>query len=116
MLLNTVYTNALIATLSQVPTWSLKIAIIMIICNLICIGIGRYAIQVRGLGPSVPLVGLEGFGLPELHPFRSPRRLPRVVLPGGVMQLRFTLQLVRRCVTRWLSMVARCIQAFLRLE
>nr|YP_009564854.1 photosystem I subunit X [Gelidium coulteri]YP_009565254.1 photosystem I subunit X [Gelidium sinicola]QBA96205.1 photosystem I subunit X [Gelidium coulteri]QBA96605.1 photosystem I subunit X [Gelidium sinicola] len=66
MILNTVYTNALIANSSQVPTWSFKIAIIMIICNLICIGIGRYAIQVRGLGPSVPLLGLEGFGLPEL--------------------------------------------------
>nr|YP_009244300.1 photosystem I subunit X [Gelidium vagum]AMK96542.1 photosystem I subunit X [Gelidium vagum] len=60
------YTNSLIANLSQAPTWSLKIAVIMIICNLICIGIGRYAIQVRGLGPSVPLLGLEGFGLPEL--------------------------------------------------
>lgn len=46
--------------------WSLKIAMIMIVCNLISIGIGRYAIKIRGLGPSIPVLGLEGFGLPEL--------------------------------------------------
>jgi len=38
----------------------------MIICNLLSIVIGRYAISVRGLGPSIPLLGLEGLGLPEL--------------------------------------------------
>ncbi len=46
--------------------WSIKIAIIMIICNLLSVIIGRYAIAVRGLGPSIPLLGLEGLGLPEL--------------------------------------------------
>nr|YP_009394084.1 photosystem I reaction center subunit X [Rhodomela confervoides]ARW62646.1 photosystem I reaction center subunit X [Rhodomela confervoides] len=46
--------------------WSVKIATIMIACNLISIGIGRYAIKVRGLGPSIPVLGLEGLGLPEL--------------------------------------------------
>nr|QJH88245.1 PsaK [Pterocladia lucida] len=66
MLLTTIYANSLIASLSQTPKWSINIAIIMIICNLGCIGIGRYAIKIRGLGPSLPLSGLEGFGLPEL--------------------------------------------------
>nr|AOM64559.1 photosystem I subunit X [Riquetophycus sp.] len=47
-------------------TWSPKIAIIMIICNFICIAIGRYAIQVRGLGQGISILGLEEFGLPEL--------------------------------------------------
>ena len=47
-------------------TWSITNSIIMIICNLLCIGIGRYAIKVRGLGPSIPILGLEGLGLPEL--------------------------------------------------
>ena len=46
--------------------WSLQQALIMIVCNIICIGIGRYAIKVRGLGPSIPVLGLEGLGLPEL--------------------------------------------------
>nr|QCI08795.1 photosystem I reaction center subunit X [Sphondylothamnion multifidum] len=54
------------ALLSNEYSWSLKIAFIMIICNIICIMIGRYAIKIRGLGPSIPLSGLEGFGLTEL--------------------------------------------------
>lgn len=51
---------------TNISTWSVTNSIIMIICNLLCIGIGRYAIQVRGLGPSIPILGLEGLGLPEL--------------------------------------------------
>lgn len=47
-------------------TWSSQIAIIMIVCNLFAIAIGRYAIKVRGLGPCIPISGIEGFGLPEL--------------------------------------------------
>nr|QCI05057.1 photosystem I reaction center subunit X [Callithamnion tetricum] len=47
-------------------TWSITNSIIMIACNLLCIGVGRYAIKVRGLGPSIPILGLEGLGLPEL--------------------------------------------------
>lgn len=35
-------------------------------CNIIAIAIGRYAIQVRGLGPSIPVSFLDGFGLAEL--------------------------------------------------
>lgn len=56
----------LMANFSETPIWSFKIAAIMITCNLLCIGIGRYAIKVRGLGPSLPISSLEGFGLPEL--------------------------------------------------
>nr|YP_008144704.1 photosystem I reaction center subunit PsaK [Grateloupia taiwanensis]YP_009488587.1 photosystem I reaction center subunit PsaK [Grateloupia filicina]YP_010502314.1 Photosystem I reaction center subunit psaK [Grateloupia turuturu]YP_010985828.1 photosystem I reaction center subunit X [Grateloupia asiatica]AGO19841.1 photosystem I reaction center subunit PsaK [Grateloupia taiwanensis]AWD77418.1 photosystem I reaction center subunit PsaK [Grateloupia filicina]QHD45183.1 photosystem I reaction len=59
-------TNILLTTLPHTSNWSIQTAIIMSVCNLICIGIGRYAIQVRGLGPSIPILGLEGFGLPEL--------------------------------------------------
>nr|QOS04659.1 photosystem I subunit X [Sarcopeltis skottsbergii] len=59
-------TNILLTITPYTATWSPKIAIIMIICNFISIGIGRYAIQVRGLGPSIPILGLQGFGLPEL--------------------------------------------------
>nr|QCI08212.1 photosystem I reaction center subunit X [Pterothamnion crispum] len=59
-------TNIFLEISAQTSGWSPKIALIMIICNLICIGIGRYAIKVRGLGPSIPLFGSEGLGLPEL--------------------------------------------------
>lgn len=50
----------------QSSNWSINIAIIMIISNLISIIIGRYSIQTRSLGPSIPILGLEGLGLPEL--------------------------------------------------
>lgn len=46
--------------------WSIKIASIMILANLGTILVGRYAIKIRGLGPSIPLFNTEGFGLPEL--------------------------------------------------
>ena len=60
------YTNILLTIAPSTVTWSPQIALIMIICNFIAIGIGRYAIQVRGLGPGIPILGLEGFGIPEL--------------------------------------------------
>ena len=46
--------------------WSIKVASLMILANLVAILIGRYAIRIRGLGPSIPLFNTEGFGLPEL--------------------------------------------------
>nr|YP_009398860.1 photosystem I reaction center subunit X [Cliftonaea pectinata]ARW68134.1 photosystem I reaction center subunit X [Cliftonaea pectinata] len=60
--LNNNITNILLTN----SLWSAKIGIIMIICNLITIAIGRYAIKIRGLGPSIPILGSEGLGLPEL--------------------------------------------------
>lgn len=56
----------LVAFTQNTTHWSAQVSTIMIICNLITIGIGRYAIQVRGLGPSIPIYGLTGFGLTEL--------------------------------------------------
>ena len=47
-------------------TWSTQHSIVMIICNLVAILIGRYAIEIRGLGPSIPVSGVEGFGISEL--------------------------------------------------
>lgn len=66
-------------------SWSIQIAIIMIICNLICIGIGRYAIQIRGLGPSINIFGIEGLGLPELLATTS---LGHVIGAGTILGLR----------------------------
>lgn len=65
--------------------WSVKIAAIMIICNLLSIGIGRYAIKVRGLGPSIPILGLEGLGLPELLATTS---LGHIIGAGAILGLR----------------------------
>lgn len=41
----------------------------MIVCNLLAIAIGRYAIQQRGVGPALPIkvpALFTDFGLPEL--------------------------------------------------
>nr|YP_009732436.1 photosystem I reaction center subunit X [Gracilaria textorii]QHS71001.1 photosystem I reaction center subunit X [Gracilaria textorii] len=58
--------QTLISIISHTSSWSISSSSIMIICNLLCIGLGRYAIKIRGLGPSIPTLGLQGFGLPEL--------------------------------------------------
>nr|YP_009394918.1 photosystem I reaction center subunit X [Polysiphonia stricta]ARW63480.1 photosystem I reaction center subunit X [Polysiphonia stricta] len=65
--------------------WSAKISLIMILCNLLTIGIGRYAIKVRGLGPSIPLPILEGFGLPELLATTS---LGHIIGAGTILGLK----------------------------
>lgn len=51
--------------------WSLKVAIVMITCNLVAIVIGYYGIskQNRGQGPDLPVslpAIFTGFGIPEL--------------------------------------------------
>ena len=59
----------LAATVPSTPEWSIKVALIMVTCNLFAIAIGRSAIQQRGVGPTLPvsLPGLfDGFGVPEL--------------------------------------------------
>lgn len=78
------YTNILLTIIPHTITWSPQIAIIMIICNCISIGIGRYAIQVRGLGPGIPILGSEGFGLPELLATTS---LGHVIGAGAIIGL-----------------------------
>ncbi len=57
-----------LAVVPATPTWSFSVALIMITCNLFVLAIGRYAIQVKGVGPNLPaLPGLfTGFGVPEL--------------------------------------------------
>ena len=84
MLLITTYTIGLLTSLPETTSWSYKIAFIMIVCNLVCIGIGRYAIKIRGLGPSLPILGLDGFGLPELLATTS---LGHVVGAGVILGL-----------------------------
>ena len=58
--------NIILVNIPQTISWSNQVAAIMIICNLIAIIIGRYAIKIRGMGPSIPISQIEGFGLPEL--------------------------------------------------
>ncbi|MGB5636931.1 MAG: photosystem I reaction center subunit PsaK [Waterburya sp.] len=49
--------------------WNTSVALVMIMSNLFCIAIGRYAIQNSGQGPSLPVPKPEvwdKFGVPEL--------------------------------------------------
>lgn len=49
--------------------WNPSVALVMIMCNLFAIAIGRYAIQQSGKGPDLPVPKPEvwdKFGLPEL--------------------------------------------------
>nr|YP_009399064.1 photosystem I reaction center subunit X [Taenioma perpusillum]ARW68461.1 photosystem I reaction center subunit X [Taenioma perpusillum] len=76
--------------LSNIPestNWSVKIATIMIICNLISIAIGRYAIKTRSLGPSIPILGIEGLRLPELIATTS---LGHIIGAGVILGLKST--------------------------
>ena len=60
-------TELLISVVPQTAVWSAKIASIMISSNIFCIVAGRYSIQIKGVGPSIPLTGsFTNFTLPEL--------------------------------------------------
>ncbi|ELS32034.1 MULTISPECIES: photosystem I reaction center subunit PsaK [Pseudanabaena] len=65
----TYLTLNLLAAVPTTPVWSPSVALIMITANLFALVVARYGIQVKGVGPSLPveLPGLfAGFGLPEL--------------------------------------------------
>lgn len=60
-------TELLVAIVPQTAVWSAKTASIMITSNIFCILAGRYVIEVKGVGPSLPLTGsFANFTLPEL--------------------------------------------------
>jgi photosystem I subunit 10 len=61
--------NLFAAAVPVTPTWSAGVGLIMLTANLFALVVARYGIQVKGVGPSLPvqLPGLfEGFGVPEL--------------------------------------------------
>ena len=58
-----------IQTTPSTVDWTPTVAIVMILSNLFCIAVGRYAIQNSGQGPNLPVPQpevWENFGLPEL--------------------------------------------------
>jgi photosystem I subunit X len=66
-------------------TWSMQIALIMIICNIITIIIGRYAIQVKNAGIAIPISGFTDFSLTELLATTS---LGHVIGAGTILGLK----------------------------
>lgn len=60
--------QTLLAAVPTTAAWSPSIGLVMAICNLVAIAIGRPAIQQRGVGPKLPLPlpgVFSGFGWPE---------------------------------------------------
>jgi len=51
------------ATIPSTPTWSFKVAAVMILTNILALAIVRYATQERGSKPPSPI---PGFGVPQL--------------------------------------------------
>lgn len=62
--------TGLLLIAATVPTtlgWSVKVAIVMAICNIVAIAIGKYGIQQPSVGPALPAPALFGdMGLPAL--------------------------------------------------
>jgi photosystem I subunit 10 len=61
--------STLLAAVPSTSPWSASTAVVMIVCNLFAIAVGYYAIQKRGVGPSLPVempAMFTGFGIPEL--------------------------------------------------
>jgi photosystem I subunit X len=57
----------LLAALPQTVEWSPKVAIIMILCNVVAIAIGKFKIAQPNVGPAMPSPTLfGGFGLPAV--------------------------------------------------
>ena len=61
--------NLIIAAIPHTEPWGFNTALVMIICNLVAVAIGRFAIANPGSGPDLP-VGkpdlFRNFNLPEL--------------------------------------------------
>ena len=68
-MLNLTLLLAVQATVPSTPEWSPAVGLVMILCNLLAIAIGRYAIQNPGIGPDLPAdkpALFRKFGIPEL--------------------------------------------------
>lgn len=75
--------DLLLAIVPQTTEWSVKTCFLMVLSNIVCIVAGRYVIEVKGTGPSLPLTGTN-FGLPELLATTS---LGHIVGCGAILGL-----------------------------
>ncbi|WP_017661971.1 photosystem I reaction center subunit PsaK [Baaleninema simplex] len=59
--------SVLFALTPMTSEWNINIAIVMIVCNILAIAIGKYTIQKPSEGPAMPSPELfGGFGLPAV--------------------------------------------------
>lgn len=70
-------------------SWTFNTGVLMLVCNLLTIAIGRYAIQQQGLGPELPGPPvpdfMKGFGWPE---FLATTSLGHLIGVGMILGLR----------------------------
>jgi photosystem I subunit 10 len=79
--------DLLLAVVPQTVAWSAKTCSVMVVSNLLCIVSGRYVIEVKGMGPTLPLSGsFSSFGLPELLASAS---LGHIVGAGAILGLSY---------------------------
>lgn len=79
--------DLLLSIVPQTAEWSLKTCFLMVLSNILCIISGRYVIQIKGTGPSLPLGGtFSNFGLPELLATAS---LGHIVGCGSILGLSY---------------------------
>lgn len=61
------YLTLLFAAVPNTPTWSPKVAIVMVICNILAIAFGKLTIQKPNEGPELPMSPMfGGLSLPAL--------------------------------------------------
>ncbi|RZM76146.1 photosystem I reaction center subunit PsaK [Leptolyngbya iicbica LK] len=61
------YLSLLAAAVPSSPEWSPKVAVVMIVCNILAIAIGKFTIKYPSEGPAMPSPALfGGFGLPAV--------------------------------------------------
>lgn len=61
------YLTLLAATVPSTVSWSPKVAIVMIICNIVAIAFGKFTIKNQSAGPGLPSSEFfGGMGLPAL--------------------------------------------------
>lgn len=68
-MLNLTLLAAVQSTVPATPEWTPAVGLVMILCNLFAIAVGRYAIQNPGIGPDLPASKpalFQKFGIPEL--------------------------------------------------
>lgn len=61
--------STLLLAVPLTSEWSPSVGLVMVLCNLFAVAIGKYAIQQRGAGPALPVevpALFTGFGVPEL--------------------------------------------------
>lgn len=65
-----IHTSLLMPLLAAVPTtleWSPKVAVVMVVCNILAIALGKFTIKYPNSGPAMPSPNLfGGFGLPAV--------------------------------------------------